>query len=42
MEVPYLSGIENGKQDPTALTLHKIAERLINAVNELLMEYDTV
>jgi transcriptional regulator with XRE-family HTH domain len=42
MEVPYLSSIENGRQNPTALTLLKIAKGLNVPVSSLFHEADKI
>jgi len=36
MDKPYLSSIENGRQNPTLLTLRKLADAIGITVNELL------
>ena len=35
MDKPYLSSIENGRQNPTLLTLKKIADAIGVSVSEL-------
>ena len=36
MDKPYLSSIENGRQNPTLLTLKKLADAIGVTVNQLL------
>lgn len=36
MDKPYLSSIENGRQNPTLLTLKKLADAIAVPVNKLL------